>query len=63
VALSIHPPAGGLGGLRWQFVLGIALAALGGCLVMLYKPNPAPPPGGTAVQQVSQERGPAGPLP
>ena len=41
VALSIHPPAGGLSSLRWQFILGILLAALGGCLVTLYKPPPA----------------------
>jgi len=44
VALAIHPPAGGFGNLRWQFVAGILLAALGGCLVTLYKPGPAPPP-------------------
>ena len=63
VALSIHPPAGGPGGLRWQFVVGIALAALGGCLVMRYKPNPPPPPAGTAVHQRSQEARPARPRP
>ena len=43
-ALAIHPPAGGLGALRWQFVAGILLAAVGGCLVTLYKPTPAPRP-------------------
>lgn len=43
VALAMHPPAGGLGSLRWQFVAGILLAAIGGCLVTLYKPGPAPP--------------------
>ena len=43
VALSMHPPAGGLGSLRWQFVAGILLAALGGCLVSFYKPAPGPP--------------------
>ncbi len=43
VALSIHPPAGGFSSLRWQFVAGILLAALGGCLVTFYKPGPAPP--------------------
>lgn len=43
VALLLHPPAGGWSALRWPFVLGIVLAALGGCLVTLYKPNPAPP--------------------
>lgn len=41
-ALAIHPPAGGLSSLRWQFVAGILLAAVGGCLVTLYKPGPAP---------------------
>ncbi|MBZ0256494.1 hypothetical protein K8I31_10550, partial [bacterium] len=33
VALSLHPPAGGWGSLRWQFVAGIALAAVGGMMV------------------------------
>jgi drug/metabolite transporter (DMT)-like permease len=40
VALAIHPPSGGLGALRWQFVAGILMAALGGCLVTFYKPPP-----------------------
>jgi hypothetical protein len=40
VALSVHPPAGGWGALRWQFIVGIVLAALGGSLVTLYKPPP-----------------------
>ena len=39
-SLLLHPPAGGV---RWQFVAGILLAALGGCLVTLYKPAPPPP--------------------
>ena len=43
VSMALHPPAGGVGGIRWQFFAGIACAALGGCLVTLYKPNPAPP--------------------
>ena len=42
VALSVHPPPGGWGAIRWQFFLGIALAALGGTMVTLYKPGPAP---------------------
>jgi drug/metabolite transporter (DMT)-like permease len=37
-----HPPAGGLGSVKPQFYLGIILAALGGCLVTYYKPNPPP---------------------
>jgi len=39
-AIIAHPPAGGWGSIRPQFYLGIVLAALGGCLVTLYKPNP-----------------------
>jgi len=35
-----HPPASGLARLPWPFVLGILLAAVGGCLVTLYKPAP-----------------------
>jgi drug/metabolite transporter (DMT)-like permease len=42
-AIIAHPPAGGWGTIRPQFYLGIALAALGGCLVTLYKPNPPAP--------------------
>src|SRR5262245_2285228 len=37
-----HPPAGGLSAIKPQFYLGIILAALGGCLVTYYKPNPPP---------------------
>lgn len=44
VALSLHPPAGGFSALRWQFVTGILLAALGGYMVTRYKPGPAPKP-------------------
>ena len=40
-SLVLHPPAGGWQKLPIQFVLGIALAAVGGCLVTLYKPAPA----------------------
>jgi hypothetical protein len=42
LALVLQPPAGGFGGIRWPFLAGILLAALGGCLVTLYKPDPAP---------------------
>ncbi len=41
-ALATHPPAGGYGSIKLPFYLGIVLAAAGGCLVTLYKPNPAP---------------------
>lgn len=46
-AIVLHPPAGGWGDLRWQFILGIVLAIAGGTLVTLYKPPagaPAKPP-------------------
>ncbi len=39
-SLLQHPPAGGWQKLPIPFVLGIVLAALGGCLVTLYKPAP-----------------------
>lgn len=54
-ALILHPPQGGFGALRWPFVLGIILAAVGGCLVTLYKPNPAPPQAVEAPRQPSAE--------
>ena len=44
VALLMHPPPGGFSAVRWQFALGIVLAALGGLLVTLYKPATGPPP-------------------
>jgi len=46
VALLWHPPAGGFGALRWQFTVGILLAALGGFMVTKYKPAPGAPVGG-----------------
>jgi drug/metabolite transporter (DMT)-like permease len=55
VALSLHPPAGGLSGLRWQFIAGILLAALGGCLVTLYKPPPGKATHPPAAQQAAPE--------
>jgi hypothetical protein len=56
VALAVHPPAGGLSSIRWQFVLGIALAAIGGCLVTLYKPGPAPPKPAAVVEVARQDQ-------
>ena len=41
VAIALHPPEGGLGTIRFPFFVGILLAAIGGCLVTLYKPGPA----------------------
>ena len=39
VSLAQHPPAGGVGSIRWPFWLGIVLAATGGALVSKYKPG------------------------
>ena len=39
VAALAHPPAGGWAAVRWPFVLGIVLAALGGCLVSFFRPG------------------------
>ena len=58
VAILQHPPAGGWSAIKPQFFLGIVLAALGGCLVTYYKPNPAPPKPPAAVVQTA----PAAPL-
>ena len=39
VATLSHPPKEGWSAVRWEFVLGIALAAVGGCLVTFFKPS------------------------
>jgi len=54
VALWLHPPVGGWSALRWQFIVGILLAAVGGCLVTKYKPNPPPKPKIAATQNASR---------
>ena len=41
VALTLHPPVNGWRSIRFPFVLGILLAALGGFLVTMYKPPPS----------------------
>jgi hypothetical protein len=38
-AMIDHPPTGGLGAIKWQFWLGIILAAGGGFLVARFKPD------------------------
>lgn len=57
VALAMHPPAGGFTGLRWQFVAGILLAALGGFLVTMYKPAPPAPQKTIQTKMVQNEPG------
>lgn len=44
VSMIMHPPAGGLGAVKWPFWLGIALAATGGALVTKFKPDTVAPP-------------------
>jgi drug/metabolite transporter (DMT)-like permease len=56
-ALILHPPAGGWQKLPLPFVLGILLAATGGCLVTLYKPAPTAPAGTPAVARPAQSVG------
>jgi hypothetical protein len=61
-SLILHPPAGGWLKLPPQFVLGILLAAVGGCLVSLYKPAPSAARPASSVTQSAQSmnHGPAG---
>jgi drug/metabolite transporter (DMT)-like permease len=56
-SLVTHPPAGGWQKLPWPFVLGIGLAAVGGCLVSLYKPVPGPPAAKSAITAPAQPLG------
>ena len=46
-----HPPVGGWASIKPQFFLGIILAAAGGCLVTLYKPNPSASKPATAISR------------
>jgi uncharacterized membrane protein YeaQ/YmgE (transglycosylase-associated protein family) len=61
-SLVLHPPAGGWQKLPVQFVLGILLAAVGGCLVSLYKPNPTAARPASAISRSAPpiNSGPAG---
>lgn len=44
LALTLHPPQGGISAVRPQFFVGIILAVVGAALVTLYKPKPGAPP-------------------
>lgn len=52
VALSLHPPKGGVTLAHWPFFLGIVLAASGGFLVMKFKPGD--PPKASVVTKVAE---------
>ena len=58
-SLVKYPPAGGWGHLPLPFILGICMAAVGGCLVTLYKPNPAPAPKPAMTRSAEAVGGPA----
>jgi hypothetical protein len=49
VALTLHPPQGGLKSIPFPFFAGILLAVLGASLVILYKPTPGQQPTQTKV--------------
>ncbi|MFO1522449.1 MAG: hypothetical protein U1F77_00730 [Kiritimatiellia bacterium] len=38
-ALLVSPPRGGAAAVRWEFIAGILLAALGGALVARFAPE------------------------
>jgi hypothetical protein len=57
VAVAQHPPAGGVGSIKPQFFLGIILAAVGGCLVTLYRPTPGPAKPQAAVVSPGVQKG------
>jgi hypothetical protein len=42
VSMGQHPPEGGMSAIKWQFWAGIILAAVGGSMVALFKPDSAP---------------------
>lgn len=55
IAISIHPPAGGIKGIPVPFFVGILMLAVGGFLVSAYKPAPgkAPHPPAATVEQTN----------
>jgi drug/metabolite transporter (DMT)-like permease len=55
VALTLHPPQGGLKSIPIPFFAGILLAVIGSSLVILYKPNPGPQPTQTNVTTQTTE--------
>ena len=58
-AMWMHPPKDGMSSVPWQFYLGIAMAATGGCIVTFYKPPAAPAP--KAVKQNAATVAPSAP--
>lgn len=52
VATLLHPPSGGVSAVKWQFMLGLFMAAAGGYLVTKYRPMDAPKPAASAPPEV-----------
>ncbi len=42
VSIALHPPEGGLSAVKWQFVLGLVMAAVGGSMVARFAPTSRP---------------------
>ena len=58
--LALTPPSGGLSSLRWQFLLGLVMAAAGAFMVTMYKPD-APAPARPVVGAMGGAAGAGGP--
>ncbi|MCS6776285.1 MAG: hypothetical protein RMJ43_16230 [Chloroherpetonaceae bacterium] len=59
-AILMHPPEGGLSAIKPQFVLGLILAATGGFLVSMFRPQPAPAHRPAAHQKATSVASPLG---
>lgn len=54
-SIAKHPPSGGIAAIKWQFWVGLLLAALGGALVTKFKPDTsAPAPKSPVTQSASR---------
>ncbi len=54
-SMAKHPPTGGFGAIKWQFWIGLLLAAAGGALVTKFKPEAGPAPKPTAMTQAADK--------
>jgi uncharacterized membrane protein YeaQ/YmgE (transglycosylase-associated protein family) len=57
VSMLYHPPHGGMSEVKWQFWAGIVIAAVGGSMVALYKPDapaPAKPAAKPGIEQAAK---------
>lgn len=52
-SMAKHPPAGGFGAIKWQFWVGLLLAATGAALVTKFKPEAGAPAKPATVAQAS----------